>query len=302
MTTYKQMWEALTKQNKLTLLTHIDPDGDTMGSTHALKHLLLEYNPLLEIKVSGEKAPLNLISVNNHEDVDDEYFSSSTLVVVDTGTESRIADKRAKSKDCLNIDHHHDEDEFKLRIGGDHWPATGQVLYEMAKELNLKINKEAARGMYYAIWTDTEGMTQRNISQITHKAIEELGKDGIAKECQNALKLPEEINRFVNLLKSKTTTEGNVTYIIFKEKAVPLDYFRPIVAALSNASETEVFCSILLDEKGNLRGSLRSKGNEDVSIYAKQFGGGGHYSSSGFTTSTYEGALEKIKRLIAQVK
>ncbi len=33
---------------------HIDPDGDTMGSTHALKHLLLEYNPLLEIKVSGE--------------------------------------------------------------------------------------------------------------------------------------------------------------------------------------------------------------------------------------------------------
>ncbi|MCP4336882.1 MAG: hypothetical protein GY679_03485 [Mycoplasma sp.] len=297
MTTYKKMWNELIKHDKLTLLTHIDPDGDTMGSTHALKHLLLESKPTMKIKVTGERVPKNLISVNNHEEVSDEYFYSSQLVVVDTGTEARIADKRAKAIDCLNIDHHHDEDEFKLRIGGDHWPATGQVLYEMAKELNLKINKEAARGMYYAIWTDTEGLTQRNISQATIDAIKELGKDGIAEECKKSLELPDDIKDLINSLKSKWVVHGDLTYIIEDKKVIPLDYFRPIIAELSNATKTEVFCSIMLDEKNDLRGSFRSKGNIDVSILASNFGGGGHFSSSGFTCDNLEIAKKNIEIL-----
>lgn len=295
--TYKQLWNEIIKHNKFTICTHVFPDGDTIGTAYALKYLILEVKPKAEVKISGEPAPSSLDSVNELENVSDEFFYDSQAIVVDTGSANRISDKRVKPAEALNIDHHHDETKFKMRIGGDHWPAAGQVLYEMIKELDLPLTDKIAKGIFYAIWTDTEGMTQRNINDITREAIKELGHNGIKKECLNSLALPQEIEEIILEIKQNTKSNDKVTWVC-KDIEVPKDYWKPIIARLSNESSTEVFISVLRFNNEYIRGSLRSKGNIDISGFAAEFGGGGHFTSAGFLPKSFEEGQRNIEYLI----
>ena len=291
---YKKVWDILTNQKQITICTHINPDGDTIGCAYALKHLLQENVPKIKVKISGEQPPIYLESVNDRENVSDDFFINSKKVVVDTSSLSRIYDKRVKPSETINIDHHQEDDKFEIRLAKPSYPATGQLLYELAKELKLKISLEAARGLFYAIWTDTEGMTQRNISDLTFQAIKELGKNGIKNECINKLKLPEHAISLYKKIKKELKIDNNLTWVVL-DIVLPEEYYRQIIAKLSNESKTEIFVSILRNDKNQVRGSLRSKGNIDISIFAKKFGGGGHKSSSGFILKDFTKAKEHIE-------
>jgi phosphoesterase RecJ-like protein len=63
----------------------------------------------------------------------------------------------------------------------------------------------------------------------------------------------------------------------------------------------EVAC-ILKDKDGEVRGSLRAKGDLDISGIARKFGGGGHKAAAGFTLvgSLYD-ALGQVKQEIIDV-
>lgn len=298
---YKKIWNILINQKQITICTHVNPDGDTIGSAYALKYLLKEFDSKIKVKMSGDNPPLYLNSVNDIENVSDDFFNNSQKVVLDTSTKARIWDKRVKTEEAINIDHHKEEDKFLIRLGKTDYPATGQILYEMAKELNLKISTEAARGLFYAIWTDTEGMSQRNISNFTIKAIEDLGQNGIKEECTEKLQLPEIAINLYKDIKSQLILDDKLTWVI-SELKLPEEYYRQIIAKLSNEAKTEVFVSILKNDKNQIRGSLRSKGNIDISIFAKKFGGGGHYSSAGFKVKDFDKAQEYINYLREHIK
>ena len=293
---YQKVWKAIISKQRITICTHINPDGDTVGSAYALKQLIKEFDSKIMVKISGENPPKYLDSVNDLENVSDNFFNNSQKIVVDTSSKSRIYDKRVNTKEAINIDHHEQVDKFSISLCLPNYPATGQVLYEMAKELNLKISKEVARGLFYAIWTDTEGMTQRNISSLTLKAIYELGKNGIKKECLQKLALPKSAIDKYKQIKSKLLSNNYITWVVSND-ILPEEYYRQIIAKLSNESKTEIFVSILRNDKNQIRGSLRSKGNIDVSVFAKKFGGGGHYSSAGFQVHDLNKAQEYIDYL-----
>jgi len=297
--TYKEIWEEILKHNNITIVTHIDPDGDTIASATALKHLLLTNTNFKNIKISSDKAPRYISFLDESEDVSDEFFYNSQIIVVDTSTKSRIFDKRVNTEKSIKIDHHHKEGKWKMEIGGDDWPATGQVLYEMAKKLNLKINKRVAEALWVAIWTDTDGMSQRSPSSITVEAIETLinNKDDVLKKMELIKEEKEHINR---LSKELVITE-NVCYLL-SEEVVPNDYIRQMTGEFSNKKGFEVYISVVKIKENLYRGEIRSKGKIDVSYYAKKFGGGGHFSSSGFKVDSLKKAKEYVDFLIDDLK
>ncbi|WKX02459.1 DHH family phosphoesterase [Candidatus Mycoplasma mahonii] len=289
---YEKIWNEIKTNKNITILSHIDADGDTTGSATALKHLILDNTNVQEVKISGEKAPRFISFLDESEEVSDKFFNSSQVIVVDTSTISRIHDQRVNTINSIKIDHHHHENKWKLEIGGDKWPATGQILYEMAKQLDLTIPKRAAEAMWVAIWTDTEEMTQRSLSTNTWEAIEHLVQN--KKDVIKKLALTTDENNSINNLRKELVVQNDICALL-TETIVPNDYLRQMTALFSNEKGFEIYLGVTKVSSNIYRGELRSKGNIDVSLFAKHMGGGGHYSSSGFMCKSLKEAREFLE-------
>ncbi|KDE43040.1 phosphoesterase [Metamycoplasma hyosynoviae] len=295
---FEEFWKILSQYEYITLCTHVEPDGDTLGSAIALQNLIkLNSKKCKEVKISGGDYPRNLSFIIDEPIslVSDEYFAKSLKIVVDTSTKSRIFDKRVVPQESLKLDHHPCEEKWLYEIGGDYWPAAGQVVANLAKTLKLKINQKAIEGMAMAIITDTSNFTERNISAETFEMMVYLmeNKLNYAELIKNMQLNNDEINQIFEVCQNRKT-EGLVTYAI-SEKVVTNDIVRPLIANFVSLSNSEVTLAVMKQVSGIYRCSIRSRSYYDVSEVARKFGGGGHKNSSGFKISSLDELLEVIK-------
>lgn len=290
-------WNYISNAKYITLCTHIEPDGDTLGSAIAFKEIIALNCPnVKEVLISGGDYPRNLsflikkpISL-----VSQDFFDKSLKVVVDTSTKNRIFDKRVIPEKSLKFDHHPEEEKWLFEIGGDYWPATGQLLTLLIKTLNLKVNETALEGLAVAIITDTEYFLERNISAETFDMMSFLMSKGLKySELLAKMQLNKnEAQQIFDVCKNMQT-KGIVTYAI-SEKVVTNDLARPLVAQFVSLSNSEVSLVILKRVQGNYRCGIRSRTYYNVSEVAKHFGGGGHHNSSGFMIDN----LQKLDEII----
>ncbi|MBN4089652.1 DHH family phosphoesterase [Mycoplasma enhydrae] len=296
---FTKFWEYINSHNKITLCTHVEPDGDTLGSAIALKHLIELNADNKEVKISGGDYPRNLLFLieDKIDLVEDSFFNNSLKIVVDTSTKSRIFDSRVNTQEALKIDHHPFEGKWLFEIGGDYWPATGQLIVDMIKELNLKTNSKVLEGLAIAIITDTEYFKERNIDFKTFENMAFLLKNGLnyASLIKNMQLNTEENNIIFNSLKN-INTKGIVSYIIV-EDIVSNDIVRPLVAKFVDLVNTEVSLAYLKRKQGDYRCEIRSKTIFDVSKIASYFGGGGHFNSSGFIQKDIKNINEVLNKI-----
>ncbi|MBU4693212.1 DHH family phosphoesterase [Mycoplasma sp. CSL7491-lung] len=281
----KKFWEIISQAQYITLCTHIEPDGDTLGSAVALKELiLLNSTKIKEVKISGKDYPRNLSFLLKEEEnlVSNEFFNKSLKIVVDTSTKSRIYDHRVITQESIKIDHHPFENEWLFEIGGDNCPATGQLIAMLIKHLNLKTNNLSLEGAAVAILTDTEFFKERNITSETFEAMKVLFEHNL-NYSSLLIKMQlnnEELNTIWKVCNNKKVVE-NVTYTVSND-IITNDIVRPLVAKFVEISNTDITIAFLKREQGDYRVEIRSNGSFDVSIIARKFGGGGHHNSSGF--------------------
>ncbi|BAP39322.1 DHH family phosphoesterase [Metamycoplasma canadense] len=297
---FEQFWNILSQYEYITLCTHINPDGDTIGSAVAFKEIIqLNIPSVKKVEISGGDCPrnLNFLFDNHLSLVDQEMFDKSLKVVVDTSTVNRVYDKRVVAKESIKFDHHPVVDEFMFGIGGDYWPATGQLLTQMVIELNLKTNQKALQGLAVAIITDTAQFTERDITSTTFDAMSYLLNQGLEyKKVLQNLKLNNEEKKIIFNTISKLKIEGIVSYIV-SEVEITNDIVRPLVNQFLAITNTEVSLVILKQKNNFYRCSIRSIDSYDVSLIAEKFGGGGHKNSAGFNIDS----LDKLKVVLNEI-
>ena len=255
--TYKEIWEGIISNNKVTILTHKNPDGDTIGSAVALKHLILENTSNIEVKISGDVAPANLEFIDETEEVSDEFFNESQVVVVDTSTLGRVFDKRIVQKEAIKIDHHHHEGEWKLEIGGDDWAANGEHIYNFIKELGLKYNQKVLDATFVSIWTDTSGMKYRTITDNTKVAFDFVSKR--KDELLQSMILSKDKQEIVDRSVERMNVVDNVTELFIEDYNVDNDLYRVVIDECLDKLETELFLVCVKQSNGTFRASIRSK-------------------------------------------
>ncbi|MCV3734120.1 DHHA1 domain-containing protein [Ureaplasma miroungigenitalium] len=295
----KTFWNYVTKAKKVVLCTHVEPDGDTLGSAIALQELIRLNLPDKPVQISGYDYPRNLHFLIDEPInlVSDDFFDDALKIVVDTSTQRRIQDSRVQTQHALKFDHHQEEGEWLFAIGGDHWPATGEPLSILAATLDLKVNEKCLEALGTAILTDTEFMRERNISDQTFAVMAWLiqkGLDylGLLKKLQLTT---SEKNLIFNYLNQKQI-QDDIDFLIVNE-VVPNDIVRPLTAQFAQLAGSEVCFMLLKKPDGNYRGEIRSKTTFDVSRVAKIFGGGGHFNSAGFIVASPEYAKQIIKEI-----
>ena len=115
----KQILDKIKEYNKIIIFRHFRPDGDAVGSTLGLREILRLTYPEKDIRViNSDYASYVKFLGNEDEAVEDEFYADALGLVLDTGTEDRISNKKySLCRELVKIDHHIVDKHY----GDYHW-------------------------------------------------------------------------------------------------------------------------------------------------------------------------------------
>ena len=174
--------KILSENSRFVVLTHVNPDGDAIGSLLALG---LALDLLKKKTVLYNPSPIPAVyrflpavkRVVKHIRKGDDF---DTAVILDCGDTERIgpgAAVLAQIPVTINVDHHITNTGFGTHQMIDTRAcATSEIVYRLIKALNVTINRDIADSIYTGILTDTGSFKYSNTSDYTHKIVAELLK------------------------------------------------------------------------------------------------------------------------------
>lgn len=310
--------EIFKSRNSFLIGSHVNPDGDSLGSELALASLL---------KRMGKKVavlnPDSLPSIYGFLPYK-EWISSSCEknswevgIVVDCSEYERLKEVQnffSSLPLIINIDHHISNKKFgDLNFLDSSASSAGEMIYQIFRTLAERPIKEEALLLYVAIVTDTNCFKFGTTAH-THRIVSELLTFGLnPRKIQekiydisfSAVKLLEMIFSTLQISKSRKIVWGELTREM-------LDKIKNNVGESADIAQTDVFINhitaikdtevtVLFKElDGKIKISLRSKSFVDVNKIAKVFGGGGHLRASG---CLIRGALKEVEeRVIEEIE
>ena len=317
-----QVLVELREADKLLLTTHENPDGDALGSLLAMHQILQQLGKDSLMYMAPDEFPLpweyrsfkfeGLVGAPP-DDVDER-----TIVFLDCGNIDRMPMDFLKRDGLhvLNIDHHHDNTRFgtvNLVVGGA--SCTAEIVYALAKELGAEITLPIADALYVALVTDTGRFMYENTTPEAHIMAAELIQAGVAAhDVYRRLYEDLPFSRLELLSRALSSVErhdggaltvAHLTKRDFEETgAVETDSEGVVdhVRAVQGTAVAVLVRELLGDERAGMRKvSLRATdGRVDVSVIARQMGGGGHRQAAGFTTALpYDELIRTLHEQIA---
>jgi len=285
----------------------MNPDGDAIGSTLGLKHLLEPLGHEVQVVVPTPKpnymnwAPgFNTIwdAFQNEKEVLNAIAEADAIFCMDFGVLSRAKSLEEPIAQAagfkVNIDHHMDYEPFaQYEIRDIAASSTCELVYRMARLLPQKphINADCANCLYAGISTDTGSFRHRNASAHTLRIAADLIEAGADVEfvnyglysCQTENRL--RLTGFCLLERLKVLEQFKTAYISINAKEYEQFNIQPgDTEGLVNLalSVDGVNLGVLLVERpDSVRLSFRSMGKFPANQLAAHFNGGGHYNAAG---------------------
>lgn len=300
---------------KILLLSHVNPDGDTLGSMCALYSMILNRFKVKADMSVVSNVPMNykfLPNINKAERYFDQSLVYDLVITLDVASIERTRDAKIffdKAKVTVNFDHHKTNPKFaQYNIIKPEASSCGEVLYDYFKENGWIITKDAAECLYVAIMTDTGNFRFENTTSSALRAAAELIDIGacsniLYKNCYETK--TKNFVMFQNYCVDKAvfSEDNKIVYTTVYKKDLEKfsagdDYTDGIAETLRAIDTTEI--SFVLKEVDNkiTKVSMRSK-HIDVAKICEKFQGGGHTYAAGCTIkSNISDAVEKIMKEI----
>ncbi len=305
--------KALSTGGEILVLSHVNPDGDAVGSVLGLTLALVQNG----FRATGSLAggvPAHYRWLPSAEILKDHIPKADykAIVLLDCGEFSRSGFEVGEWKNAVkvNIDHHTANPHFgDVNFVVEGASATGELVLELLEEMGIAPSPESATALYAAIHTDTGGFRYSNSTASAFAASARLVGLG-AEPAFVAQNLYERESPARTALLGKVL--GTIQYRHGGKTAVINVTQKMLEATGTTLEDTENFVNfprsvegvetaIFLKEKSeNLyRVTLRSANSVDVAQIARKFGGGGHKRAAG---ATLEGTLEdSLEKLLAEI-
>ena len=307
MSEYTKALELIEKSRYILIITHVNPDPDSIGSALALSNLFSENKIKHKVFNVSSDLPQNLDFIPRFEKISDQLPAFFDLAIsVDCGTYKRLGFELDPSIPLINFDHHKSNNSFgTVNIVDPMKSSTAELVFEFFKHNGLYITKNSATALYVGIYDDTLAFSLGRCDELTFEKINFLVECGASpSEIANKLLRRDSLAKYRIIPKVLDSLElykeGTVASIIAKEEwfkqtgAHNRDCEDALNMVMSIAVvKIAIFVRIV---NGVSRVSLRSKGQIDVSQIAGVFGGGGHYNASGCTIETLD--VEKAKEIV----
>jgi phosphoesterase RecJ-like protein len=288
---------------RIVITTHVQPDGDGIGSEVALAHWLGSQGKAANI-LNPHPAPrrFDFLLKDIHapgfdpETAERLLGPTDVLAVLDISVPARLGPLephvRAYEGEIVVIDHHLGPTGFRgVDCRDTTAAATGELLHDLLVEWGAEITSEMATALYAAIAYDTGGFRYSNTTARTHQAAADLIGHGADIQEINQ-RVFESVSPTRARLLSRVFGEfhleagGRLAWIalsrdLMEGAGAEAEDVEGVVEALRSLEHVELAILFKEIERGATKVSFRSAGEVDVSQLAGQFGGGGHKNAAG---------------------
>lgn len=298
--------KCLSGRDKFLILTHKNPDGDTVGSACALcsalrrkgKTAYLYPNRQISKKLMPYAEPLFA----------PEGYAPGCVLSVDIATEELFPLGFA-GKAELCVDHHPTNSHFaKKELIKPERSACGEIVLDLIKTLCGKPDRDEATLLYIALTTDTGCFQYANVNARSFSAAAELvgyGADNrkvslefFRKVSDARIKLEGLIYSSMEYYRDGTLTVATVTNDMLKQAGADEDDCDDLAGLPGRAESSIVSVTIKELEDGKSKISVRSNPGVSSSDICAVFGGGGHELAAGCTISS---PPDKAKEMLLAV-
>ena len=215
--------ELLKAAKKLVIVSHVSPDGDTLGSSLALMHALRMLGKEVIMNVDDDISTVYsfLPGIAEYRRfAPEESVDADLLVIVDASSADRAGNALdvVKSPAVLNIDHHKTNTRFAdyLYLDSDA-AATAEIIYSLLLEMGIKLTRDIATCIYEGIYTDTGSFKYSNTTSNTLKTAADLLKYGVNPSLISdnmELKSRSQVEMLRKVLETLTfLKDGKIAYI-----------------------------------------------------------------------------------------
>ena len=304
----------LRTEDRFLVVTHINPDGDALGSLLGTALALAEMGKR-SCPLSADRIPDMYDFLPGRDRVVSDAnlvpFKPDWILALDTATEQRISGDLSLFRTgarLINLDHHVSNPHYgDLDLVRPHATSTSEIVLEILKQAGYKLSQDVAKCLYTGLITDTGCFRFSGVNSRTLEVGAELLATGF-DSYGVALHLFEEnsfsrvqLERIV-LERLELLLDGRLAVSVlyaedFRRLGADRSEMENLVDKLREIRGVEVGVLITESANGPNRVSFRSKGRVDVSALASPMGGGGHRSAAGLRI---ELPLDQIKEKIAK--
>jgi len=304
----KELSKLFSCSDNILIISHINPDGDSVGAQLALYHYfkskdrnvsLMAPNNLQEFLKWMDGADQINIFIKDRKKSRLLIERADLIIMLDFNQPDRLGEAEeyvvASNARKVIIDHHLNPGKFvDLLISDPSKCSTSELIHELVCEINGAkfMNRSYAEALYVGIITDTGNFEHGSYTSRTFRIVADLLDSGIKKET------------IINLIYNNFSSDRiRLQGFALNQRMVVLPEFRTAYIYLSKndlkeynhvKGDTEGFVnmplsikginfSALFIEKDNfIKLSFRSKGKFPSNEFAfKYFSGGGHLNASG---------------------
>lgn len=296
--TTQQVVDELRARPAFVMVSHVKPDGDTLGAGLALGLALKRIGKRVHY-FQQDPVPRNLRFLPDTEFVARELpadLPPDTLYVFCDMSDWRRAGEFLPAVDrenMLDIDHHLGNSMFgKLNFVLENECSTGTVVMHLLRALDVPVDRDIATCILTTIMTDTGGFMHSNTTPEALQLAAELMEAGADKEeiteeifLKKRVAATRLLGRIIDAMQFGHDNRYCYSYVddeMLAQTGADGEDTEDTVNVLRGQDGVEV-AALFKAIEGEIRVSLRSSGRVNVQAAATRLGGGGHFRASGLT-------------------
>jgi phosphoesterase RecJ-like protein len=291
---------AIREAKSFLVTTHYLPDGDGLGSQMAF-HRAMRGMDKVSFVVNSSPTPEKFQLVDPHHEIG--LYSPQTplpeadlILVMDTSDYQMLgpmeAPLRAAKSRLIFVDHHLPEiAEVGEHLIRESFGSTGELVFQLLKDLQAPIDRLAAVALYTAIITDTNHFRFKRTTPSSHRAAAELLEKGVLPEDVYQAIYAHDSQAKVRLLGDVlkdlgSTPDGRIIWLTIpatlrRHYGATVEDTESFVNQLTLIEGASIGIVFREDDDGRIKVSIRGNGEIPIYAIAKSFGGGGHRQAAG---------------------
>ncbi|RUM65730.1 MAG: bifunctional oligoribonuclease/PAP phosphatase NrnA [Sulfurospirillum sp.] len=291
---YRKAWNLICDSRRIVLISHINPDGDALGSVLSLYPILKDMGKKVTVVNTTAPLPRKYDFLPNYDKIKQTLPAQFDLLIsFDCGSFDRLGIEK-QDVPLINIDHHITNTRYgDINLIDPDLPSASSVVLQLLHENKISLRRDVATCIYTALAEDTGFFTFDNTDRKAFAIAAEL-IDAKADPAFIARQLKERNSLAKLRLEALTIEKLQLVYhAMVGYTILNLDDFHKTGALRSDSDAcvtlirslvTVELAILFIEEAEGYKISLRSKEKIDVAEIALSMGGGGHKRAAGFQT------------------
>lgn len=289
---------ALLQQHRtFNLVSHIRPDGDSIGSLLGLGESLERQGKKARL-FTADGVPRKYAFLKGSEKISssaERWQADAVAIVLDCTDLERAGifkDPAARAREIINIDHHRTNSYFgTANLVDADAAATGEIIFRLLEAASLPLTASIAEALYVALSTDSGSFKYENTTAATHRTAAalleryQLNPGVLSERIFDLRPLPfylllKKVLGTLELYGGKKLATITASRDMLEQSGALIEDLDGMINYTRNIEGVEIGVMFFIDSPLEIKVGFRSR-EADVSMLAEKLGGGGHARAAG---------------------